>query len=114
VLTDPRALLRTTVETAFAVERTASEQKRIVMAFDLRDRSVVDEQRLNLYEKIVAKTLDDPSSLESLYGLYGGSSFPPDSTPSLKIECQAVSTADSPNLDISRIESIASVNVSVY
>ncbi|GAA6024399.1 hypothetical protein JCM11491_003538 [Sporobolomyces phaffii] len=65
--------------------------------------------RLDLYEKVVAKALDDPSSLTALYGLYGGESFPPSSTPTLEGEPEPVSVP-SADLDIARIESITSIN----
>ncbi|GAA6024401.1 hypothetical protein JCM11491_003539 [Sporobolomyces phaffii] len=97
------------VETSFATGRTKNDKKRLVMAFDLRDHSVVDQQRLDLYEKVVAKALDDPSSLTALYGLYGGESFPPSSTPTLEGEPEPVSVP-SADLDIARIESITSIN----
>jgi len=97
------------VETAFSVGRPSVDKRRMVMAFNLVDRSAVDEQRLNLVENIVAKVMDDPSSLSDLYGLYGGSSFPATSTPSFETQAQVPSTAAA-NLDISRIEGIVTVN----
>ncbi|GAA5992924.1 hypothetical protein JCM5350_007805 [Sporobolomyces pararoseus] len=96
------------VETALAVGQATSGKQKVVMAFDLRDRSVVHGDRLNLIENLVAKTMDDSSALSDLYGLYGDS-FPPSSTPALKSQESSAATGPT-NLDIARIEAIASTN----
>lgn len=86
-----------------------------ILAFDVRNRSSVTSERLNLVENIIAKVLDSPSSISQLYSLSGGDNFPPSSIP-----CFDTSSSDFDaesvvaNLDIARIESISSINVYVH
>ncbi|BGP18672.1 hypothetical protein JCM10213_002916 [Rhodosporidiobolus nylandii] len=100
------------VEKAFAVGRANLDSGRITLACNLHRSSSEKPSDLALADALVARLLDDPSTLPLVYSLHGGAEYPPLSIAPLGALGQRSidSQPEAVGIDVARLEEISIKN----